>query len=243
MMAGKTVFLAIIVSTMARAQPPQAAASPSSFEVASVKANHSGERIMLFEPGRGGRFTATNCSLNLLIQYAFQVKRYQISGGPAWVKSDGYDIAAKAEGDPEIRYMPGMVQRLLEDRFQLKYHWETQEGTGYDLFVSKLGKLRESDPGDCPSFLTAPDSRPHEPPDPPCGYLPNTPGHTSGRKLTSANLADALAFFPEAFVVDKTNLTGKYDIDLRWTPESVQMRSPAPPVETTGPSIFTALRE
>jgi uncharacterized protein (TIGR03435 family) len=48
--------------------------------------------------------------------------RFQISGAPDWVVSDRYDIAAKAEGDPQTRDIPAMVQRLLEDRFQLKYH-------------------------------------------------------------------------------------------------------------------------
>ncbi len=138
--------------------------------------------------------------------------------------------------------MPGMVQRLLEDRFQLKYHWETKEGRGYDLVVNKPGRLRESKSGDCPSLLSAPNSRPGEPPDPPCGYLPNTPGHTSGRNLTSDDLADTLAFFIQAFVVDKTNLTGKYDVDLQWDAESVRQQSAAVD-EPTSPSIFTALQE
>lgn len=168
----------------------------------------------------------------MLIEYAFQIKRYEISDAPDWVRSDKYDIVAKSEGNPEIRYIPGMVQRLLEDRFQLKYHWQTKEGAGYDLVVSKPGKLHQSEPGDCPSILSAKI---------PCGYLPNTPGHTSGHKLTTANLADALAFFTQAFVVDKTNLAGKYDIDLEWTPEPALMQSTPP--ELVGPSIFTALQE
>ena len=99
------------------------------------------------------------------------------------------------------------------------------------------------------SSVSKPGKRPGEPPDPPCGYLPNTPGHTSGRKLTSVGLADALAFFIQAPVVDKTNLTGKYDIDLQWTPESALMESAPPETGTpplddrTGVSIFTALPE
>jgi uncharacterized protein (TIGR03435 family) len=223
---GLTMFVGAVLSgIMAKSQTP-------SFEVASIKANKSDGPRNRFLVGRGGSFIATNCSPRLLIEYAFQVKRYQVYDAPDWAKSDGYDIAAKAEGDPDIRYMPGMLQRLLEDRFQLKYHWQTKEGAGYDLVVSKPGKLRESEPGDCPSIVSA---------NAPCGYLPNIPGHTSGRELTTANLADALAFFIQAFVVDKTNLTGKYDIDLEWTPEPALMQSTPP--EPAGPSIFTALQE
>jgi len=71
-------------------QPPQVAESPPSFEVVSIKANHSGERILkMFHLGRGGRFTATNCSLGILIPYAYNVFQFQISGVPGWVRSDG----------------------------------------------------------------------------------------------------------------------------------------------------------
>jgi len=165
---GSTMFVGLFFCGMiAKAQ------SPPSFEVASIKASNSSGPRNRFRVERGGSFVATNCSLRLLIEYAFQVKRYQISNAPAWVKSDGYDVAAKAEGDPEIHYMPGMVQQLLEVRFQLRHHWETKEGAGYHLVVSKPGRLRESERGDC-----APDSRSGEPPDLPCGSLMNTPGHT-----------------------------------------------------------------
>ena len=125
---GSTVFVGSLLSGMsATAQPPPSVPPSPSFEVASIKAKRSSVPMNRFLVGRGGSFTATSCSVRLLIEYAFQVKRYQVSSGPAWVGSDGFDIAARGEGDPEIRYMPGMVQRLLEDRFQLKYHWETKE--------------------------------------------------------------------------------------------------------------------
>jgi uncharacterized protein (TIGR03435 family) len=224
---GATGFVgAIWTGIMARAQPPQSAASPLSFEVASVRANRSGGRIMLFQ----------------LIQYAYDVMQFQISGAPAWVKSDRYDIAAKAEGDRQVREIRAMLQRLLEDRFQLKYHWDTKEAAVYYLVVSKAGKLREAEPGDCPPLLSAPSSRFAGPPDAPCGSLMNSPGHTKGYKLTAGDLAGSLSFFLGRLVLDKTALTGKYDIALQWTPEPVQTQSAAPP-EAGPPSIFTALQE
>jgi uncharacterized protein (TIGR03435 family) len=225
----------ILTGTMAKAQPQPA--SPLSFEVASIKANHSVERIMLFQPGRGGRFTATNCSLSLLIQYAYGVRRFQISGAPDWVKSDRYNAAAKAEGDPQVREILAMLQRLLEDRLQLKYHWDTKEAAVHNLVVSKAGKLRDAEPRDCPPPLSVPTSRQGVPPDDaPCGSLRSSPGHTQGYKLAASDLAGSLSFLLERSVLDKTALTGKYDIELQWTPESVDFESPAP-------SIFTALRE
>ncbi len=80
--------------------------------------------------------------------------------------------------------------------------------------------------------------------------LRNSPGHTKGYKLTADDLAGSLSFFLGRPVRDKTALTGKYDIELQWMPESVQMQpaappeaGPTPPVEGTGPSLFTALQE
>jgi uncharacterized protein (TIGR03435 family) len=84
----------------------------------------------------------------------------------------------------------------------------------------------------------------------------STPGHTRGQKLTAGELADSLAFFVQAVVVDKTNLTGRYDIELQWMPDIINPISfatpqlaalsgtgPLPLGEPTGPSIFTALQE
>ena len=81
---GSTMLVGpILTGIMAQAQPPQVAESPPSFEVASIKANHSGERILnMFQLGRGGRFTATNCSLGILIPYAYNVFQFQVSGVP-----------------------------------------------------------------------------------------------------------------------------------------------------------------
>ena len=198
---------------------------------------------MLFNPRRGGGFNATNCSLGLLIQYAYDVMQFQISGAPGWVQSDRYDIAAKAEGGPQVSEIRAMLQRLLADRFQLKRHWETKDAAVYHLVVSKTGKLRESEPGDCPPPLSSPNSQPGGPPtDAPCGALRNSPGNTKGYKLTAGALAGSLAFFVGRPVLDYTALTGKYDIDLQWTPERVQMQSSASSDESS-PSIFTALQE
>ena len=198
---------------------------------------------MLFDPRHGGGFTATNCSLGLLIQYAYDVMQFQISGAPGWVQSGRYDIAAKAEGDPQVSEIRAMLRQLLEDRFQLRLHWETRESAVYHLVLSKAGKLREAGPGECPPPLSFPNSQPGGPPtDAPCGALRNSPGNTKGYKLTAGALAGSLAFFVGRPVLDYTALTGKYDIELQWTPDAVRLRSAAPSEENS-PSIFTALQE
>lgn len=89
----------------------------------SIRANRSGDGIRnRFHLAQGGSFIATNCSLRLLIRYAFQIFLLQIAGTPGWVQEDGYDIAAKAGGDPPVREFPAMPRSLLEDRFQLQTH-------------------------------------------------------------------------------------------------------------------------
>jgi len=223
----------MLVAVAAWAQQPV-------FEVASIRPNKSGELLMLFQPQEGGRFTAKNCSLALLMQYAYEIWTYQIADAPGWVRSDKYDVAAKAaEGDPQASEVRVMLRQLLEDRFQLKYHWETREAPVYFLAVSKAGKLKESAPGDCPP-KNVDGPRAGSPNDAPCGGLRNSPGHTKGIKLTAGDLAASLSFLLGKTVVDKTGLTGKYDVELEWTPERVQM---AGATENGPPGIFTAMQE
>jgi uncharacterized protein (TIGR03435 family) len=228
---------AILLGITAYAQPPPA---PQSFDVASIRINRSGDRIMLFNPTRGGKFTAQNCSLSLLITFAYDVMQSHISGAPDWLKSERYDIAATAARDASVSEIRAMLQKLLEDRFQLKSHGETREGSVYDLVVSHAGKLKPAASGECPSTFDAQTTGP--PADAPCGSLRNSPGHTKGYRLTSAQLADSLSFFLQEPVLDKTGLPGNYDIELDWTPENIRMTPPTS-VETGPPSIFTAVQE
>jgi uncharacterized protein (TIGR03435 family) len=123
----KRVALALAGIAALRAQAP----TPK-FEVASIR---------LCEPApagagrRGGlsvtpgRLHATCMTASALAQIAYGVGfRYPIEGGgPAWSRSDGYDIEAKAEGNPKTQEMQGpMLQELLENRLQLKMKSETR---------------------------------------------------------------------------------------------------------------------
>jgi uncharacterized protein (TIGR03435 family) len=200
----------------------QSDAKPLAFEAASIKPNRSGDSVQSYRHDPGGRFTATNVSVRMLIQYAYDVLRSDIAETPSWVQSDHYDIAARAGADVPVRDMPRLVQALLRDRFQLAAHWDSREGTRFVLVVSRPGKLRASEPGDCGAGQN-------------CNGLPNTPGHSSGRKLTVADLAASLSFFIQAPVVDQTGLTGRYDVDLDWTPGDL--------ADPSGTSIFTAVQE
>src|SRR5260221_14541287 len=94
-----------------------------SFEVASIRL-HKTQVLTVAVHVSGQRFTTEAMSLDNLVTYAYDLKRYQVSGVPGWADSnridcDRYDIAAKAEGDGELRQDQAklMVRTLLADRF------------------------------------------------------------------------------------------------------------------------------
>ena len=241
---GATVIVAMM-SIGAITQVPIVQSRPRRpvFEVASVRVhdpNDSKEKNN-YQAYPGGRFTSSNASLWMLIHYAFQLQPYQITGIPGWIKSEHYDVDAKpAEAHPNFDDIPLMLQGVLEDRFQLKYHWETREQRVYDLVVIKPGKLSTSIlKGDCPPPFSNPDWLPK---DAPCGGLANSPGHTKGYNLTASELAGSLSWLLSKPISDKTNLAGRYDVELQWTPESIEMGSDASS-EQEAPNIFTAIQE
>jgi uncharacterized protein (TIGR03435 family) len=209
------------------------------FEVASIKLNKSADSRVMVVPAPGGRFSATNVPLQYLVTAAYGIKQnFQLSGAPAWLLSERYDIEAKAAGDPSFDAMLAMCRALFEDRLQLKFHRETKEMQIYALAVSKPGKLRESE-AEC--------GEQNKPAATSCRFM-ILPGHLGGQKETIGQLVDALSRVTDRVVLDKTGLTGKYDITLDYTPEQGQFQAPpgvtpAPPIGSNGPSLFTALQE
>jgi len=239
------------------------AAPLPSFEVASVKPNTSGDnRIMLgFQPG--GHYVATNATLLVMIRSAYQMQEFQIIGAPDWLKTEHFDINAKGEGlEPnpfvtEQRSGPSklqlMVRSLLADRFKLVTHVEQRDLPVYYLVLAKadgkLGPKMTPSTADCASLGRA-GGPPLVPPSPTarmtCGMRMG-PGLVSGGGIAIAQLVNTLSMSAQRTIVDKTGLTGLFDIDLAWTPEMpVGGRDAppgAPPIDPNGPSLFTALQE
>jgi hypothetical protein len=124
------------------------------FEVASIKPAAPDARGMWVRNAPGGRVNITNMSLKEIIVMAYRIQPYQISGGPAWLDKDRYDITAKAEKEPKQGEWNLLLQSLLADRFQLALRKETKELPIYALVVArkdgKLGpKLTESKDEGC----------------------------------------------------------------------------------------------
>jgi bla regulator protein blaR1 len=227
------------------------------FEVVSIKPNKSDSmmsRIMMTPDG----ISVTGFPLHMLLREALGVSDNQLVGEPHWVNSDRFDIEAKvaAEDAPKLQTLKpqqrlAMFLPIFEERFGLKFHHETKELTQYVLVVAKDGpKLKEAKEGDTyPNGVKGPDGVAH------AGLMRMGRGEFTGQGVELAVLVRQLSFQFGSTVVDKTGLTGKYDFDLKWTPDEASgamfkspdsaqpgSESPAPPA-TSGPSIFTALQE
>ncbi|HEV2322349.1 MAG TPA: TIGR03435 family protein [Terracidiphilus sp.] len=236
------------------------------FEVASIRPNHSGsDSSRLGAAGLGGvpkdRFIVTNTTIKMLICWAFAGKGLpipsdQVSGGPGWINSDRYDIDAKLDSTEvaALEQLPPpdrilqirlMLQSLLADRFRLVVNHTTLSRPVYALVVAKGGpKLQATVPGS-PSPIKE-EGHPMQ-----ARFFP---GDITGHGIPISFLARSLSQMGGLGrpVLDETGLKGKYDVDLKWTadlnsPGPVPRPSPsaetAAPPDTSGPSIFTALQE
>ena len=263
---GKKLLLAC-AATAAIAMPiaigvlnaPQAHAQPEgaklTFEVASVKPNSGNDRGVGIQLQPGGGLRTTGTTLKFLLTFAYDVRDFQVSGGPGWINSDRFDIAAKSERgnseitpddprkmtDAQMKTSVGLVrqklQALLADRFQLTLHHETKEEPVYALVIGKNGsKLQESH--------SKQDGR----------HMMMNRGELDGEGVPLEFLASTLSSQLGRPVIDRTGLTGHYTFKLQWTPDPGQSANKfgglpppgvdaPPPPDPNGPSIFTAIQE
>jgi len=236
----------------------QSTKPPLTFEVASIKPNATDDHRVSIQIQPGGGLRATGVSLKFLITFAYDVREFQVSGGPGWMDSDRYDIMAKSEGSADsdssqtefrkmseeqrktaLEQLREKMKALLADRFDLKIHNETKEESVYALVVGKNGsKLKPSDSKNGPG-----------------PRLRFGRGELSGQGVSMEMLTKTLANPLGRPVIDKTGLTGNFDFTLQWTPEPGQGGGPfgggapppgaegPPPSDSNSPSIFTAVQE
>jgi uncharacterized protein (TIGR03435 family) len=193
----------------------------TSFEVAALKFHPEPITLSADPVTRGSRVTATAVTLVDLITSAYGVRYDQITGGPAWSKSDHYDLSAKAEGEAPLTAAESrqMLQGLLAERFQLVVRRETREVPVYALVVAKGGsKLHE----------VKPDS------------VPGDGVWLRGRKTSSKGwepwmIAGTLASLPDVGrpVLDKTGLKGLFEFRLDFSAGANDDR----------PNIFSAIQD
>jgi uncharacterized protein (TIGR03435 family) len=233
--ASALLFLIGIASAQSPAVRPE-------FEVASIRPNTSGVDRMTWDgPPHRARFTATNVDLKTLIRLAYKLKDSEISGGPGWIGSDRFDIAASLPGSkPTADQSRSMLQTLLANRFKLEVHRETREIPVYALLpVRNAPKLPEAREGTCVEF--APDGTP--PPQSrlaPCGGFVSGPNLLAGGRISMTQFVDALGNIMDRPIIDKTGYTGTFNVRLEFAAQSTR-----PPADAASdrPSIFTAIKE
>src|ERR1700689_246728 len=105
-------YLATVFSLCAFAQKPV-------FAVASIKPGNPVSRLLRSIITPGGNLRAENVTLRTLIEDAYRMKPFQLSGGPRWIDQDRFEVLAKGDGAATADQVRLMLQALLQDRFQL----------------------------------------------------------------------------------------------------------------------------
>lgn len=254
--------LSLIVVAKAQNQAPESNAARSaaalpSFDVASIKPDHTGIDSMDIrtEPDR---FIATNVSAKFLIEFAFNVQPFQLSGGAGWIDSDHFDIDAKEDESraAELQKLPPgqslsemrlMLQSLLADRFKLAVVHQTEQRTAYKLVVAKGGPVFSETTAPIAGATGA-----NAPTDPAKrkGIWFSGAGQIIVNDTSISSFASFLARQPEvsAPVSDATALAAHYDFRLQWTPVVPPLFAPGQgsvsvAADTGGTSLFEALQE
>lgn len=214
-------FCVLLSAPFAILAEPQ---SPRPFDAASITLSDLHDRSMDLTV-TGGRLTVKNWTLALLIHEAYDVKMYQLTGGPNWIDTDPYFVTATADGSPTPAEMKEKLRTLLADRFQLKLHRETRPASVYSLTVAKGGPKLPAPGNHDRSWV---------------GVI-RSPSSLSmvGYRATTSLLASKLEDILERPVVDGTGLTQEFDCKLEFA-------NPNPPADASpspAPSIFAALQD
>lgn len=197
------------------------------YDVVSIKPNKSGSGNVSIHTD-DGNFDATNVSLKNMLLNAYGLKEAQLVDLPAWGDSTRFDIRAKIL-EPDLKILGklsadqwrSMLQPILTDRFALKFHTESKVLPVYELVINKGG----------PKFQVSAS--------PQHGDSINT--HNRNLVATSVpmtSIADWLSSQVQRVVIDKTGLTGKYDLALKWSADDGP-----PPEADAPPPLITALQE
>ena len=246
-MIGKMLVVGFVCTGMAMGQsavaPVPAAGKLLEYDVTSVKQHPSGDNWVRSKDRPDG-YSCSNLSLLNLIVNVYGIKQDQISGGPSWIDSIGFDVEAKVDDSNveafkklSAQQRNDLLKNLLADRFKLKVHFVTKGSPMYDMVVAKGG----------PKFkIPAPTKESAEAGKNPEAAKPRSveasPDVFKGRRVSMDMLASHLSSTLHSTVADKTGLTGLYNVDLKWSPEDAGPSNEDADAESS-PSIFTALQE
>jgi uncharacterized protein (TIGR03435 family) len=216
-----------LIACSLRGQTP---AQQPTFEVASIKIKETSDGGLADRlPRRSGNTVSMhNTQLELVVPYAYNIPRgYPLEGDlnapDSW---KWFDIDAVAPGSPTDDEIRLMFRSLLEDRFKLRTHHETQQREVYALVLGKRKpKLREWQAGEKPLSV-----RGSPVPEGGVGNFSSReePYHIAGRKVPLTKLAAYLTLLLRTPVIDKTGLLGDFDFELVWGAQGEERPSGPP---------------
>jgi uncharacterized protein (TIGR03435 family) len=196
-----------------------------SFEVATIRPSDPNDQSSGFHLS-GNRIFIENESVATMLVVAYGVQEKQIVDGPAWL-SEHLDVHGMPDkpGAPEFSQVREMIQKLLAERFALKLHSDKRDLPIYVLSAVKGGTAIQ------PSKSSL-------------GLLNDETGGGNGHGRFMQYTNESMELFAKSLqsevdrpVVDKTDLTGRYDFKLEWKPDL------APTEENDTPGIFGALQQ
>ena len=261
LITASAIALALPIAAGAVRAQEQEPILDASFEVASFKRNLDVNANVVWRPQATGEFTLINIPFTTLLYGAYQLQPYQLIGAPSWVRDERYDIIAKL--DPKIagRLQPDghpptwalALRRLLVDRARLAFHRETRQLPVYALVLARpdrrLGPNIRPAQADCDalrvqSAVAAKEGKPSPYPRNTATYVPcslrNAPGRITSGGFGFAEFLSALSVQTGRAVVDRTGLSGKWDLHVEYAPSPVAAGAAADPDR---PDLFTALQE
>jgi uncharacterized protein (TIGR03435 family) len=249
---GRSVAALVTAVALAGELISAQSAGTARFDVASVKSNDSGDPESASFVLPGGRYTATNVTVRTLVKAAYGLHDNQLIGGPNWINTARFDIAAKADGyDAPSAFRDQarlMLRPLLADRFKLVVRHEARDLPVYVMVLARKdgrfgAQFRRSPVDDCsgPPKAMQTATGASEPEIPlPCGAEVYRAGHLAARRMRLSILALNVSRWADRVVVDRTGLDGTFDWDVQWVPDNLT-------TDVTnlleGPSLFSALRE
>lgn len=198
------------------------------WEVATVKPSDpndaGGQHIRM----RGRYMLLLDTTVEEFLLLGYNVQKSQLVGLPDWAKTEKWDVTGvpDTEGEPSLKQLEEMMQKILAERFGVKLHHEQRELPVFALSIAKGGPKITPDTSDT------------------SGWLKQQNGTVNGqhfeklKNVSMPELTEILQFRVDRPVVDQTGLKGRYDFDLRWAVDDGTATGADAP-----PGLFTAIQE
>lgn len=178
---------------------------------------------------KGSQFALINRTVETMLMAGYGVQKSQIVGAPHWIETEKWDVQGVPDvlGRPSLKQMQSLIRKVLAERFGLKLHRDSKELSVYAITVAKGGEKMVRSMGD-------PNGLPDE--------NDNASNGLVTMRVTNMPMTDfamIFQFFLDRPAVDQTGLTGRYDFQLKWTPDEGRVAADG----NAPPGLFTAIQE